>query len=42
LNAQFQLSQAKVNLLQQTGQLENWIKSAAAMPESAPSSAVSH
>jgi outer membrane protein TolC len=42
LNAQFQLGQAKVNLMRQTGQLENWLKSAAAMPESAPLGAVSH
>jgi outer membrane protein TolC len=42
LNAQFQLSQAKVNLLRQTGQLENWLKSAAAMPDSVPLGAVSH
>lgn len=42
LNAQFQLSQSKVNLLRQTGQLENWLKSAAALPENAPVGAVSH
>jgi outer membrane protein TolC len=42
LNAQFQLSQAKVNLLRQTGQLENWLNSAAAMPESVTAGAVSH
>lgn len=42
LNAQFQLSQAKVNLLRQTGQLENWLNSAARMPESTPVGAVSH
>ena len=37
LNAQFQLSQAKVNLLRQTGQLDNWLKSAIALPEGLPS-----
>jgi outer membrane protein TolC len=37
LNAQFQLSQAKVNLLRQTGQLENWLKGAIAMPDGAVS-----
>lgn len=42
LTAQFQLSQAKINLLRQTGQLENWLKSAASMSESVPSGAVSH
>jgi outer membrane protein TolC len=42
LSAQFQLSQAKVNLLRQTGQLEEWLKSAAAMSESVPTGAVSH
>jgi outer membrane protein TolC len=30
LNAQFQLSQAEVNLLRQTGQLDSWLKTAAA------------
>jgi outer membrane protein TolC len=42
LTAQFQLSQAKVNLLRQTGQLEEWLKSAAAMSESAPTGSVTH
>jgi outer membrane protein TolC len=42
LSAQFQLSQAKVNLLRQTGKLESWLNSAAAMQESMPSGAVSH
>lgn len=42
LNAQFQLSQAKVNLLRQTGQLEDWLKSAVTMSENAPSVPVSH
>jgi outer membrane protein TolC len=42
LSAQFQLSQAKVNLLRQTGQLEEWLKSAAAMSDGTPSGAVNH
>jgi len=42
LSAQFQVSQAKVNLLRQTGQLEEWLKSAAAMSDGAPSGTVSH
>jgi len=42
LSAQFQLSQAKVNLLRQTGQLEEWLKSAAAMSDGAPSGTVNH
>jgi outer membrane protein TolC len=42
LSAQFQLSQAKVNLLRQTGQLDNWLKSAIALEEGLPTSAVSH
>jgi len=42
LTAQFQLSQAKVNLLRQTGQLEEWLKRAAAMSDGAPSGTVSH
>jgi outer membrane protein TolC len=42
LTAQFQLSQAKINLLRQTGQLENWLRSAAAIPEGTPTGAVSH
>jgi outer membrane protein TolC len=42
LSAQFQLSQAKVNLLRQTGQLDNWLKRAVALSESGPSSNVSH
>ncbi|WP_158788073.1 TolC family protein [Granulicella sp. L46] len=42
LTAQFQLSQAKVNLLRQTGQLEEWLKSAAAMSETAPTGSVTH
>lgn len=32
-NAQFQLSQAKINLMRQTGQLEDWLKTAAALSE---------
>lgn len=42
LNAQFQLSQAKVNLLRQTGQLEEWLRSAAAMQDGAASGSVTH
>jgi outer membrane protein TolC len=42
LNSRFQLSQAKVNLLRQTGQLEDWLKSASAMPEGLTAGAVSH
>jgi outer membrane protein TolC len=42
LTAQFQLSQAKVNLLRQTGQLEEWLKSAAAMSEIVPNGSVTH
>ena len=42
LSAQFQLSQAKVNLLRQTGQLENWLKTAVTLSGSAPAGNVSH
>jgi outer membrane protein TolC len=42
LSAQFQLSQAKVNLLRQTGQLEEWLKSAAAMSDGTPMAGVTH
>ena len=42
MSAQFQLSQAKVNLLRQTGQLEEWLRSAAAMSDSVPSGTVTH
>jgi outer membrane protein TolC len=42
LSAQFQLSQAKVNLLRQTGQLDEWLKSAIALSEGLPASSVSH
>ena len=42
LSAQFQLSQAKVNLLRQTGQLEEWLKSAAAMSDGTPTARVTH
>jgi len=41
LNAQFQLSQAKVNLLRQTGQLDSWLKSAVALSENAPTGNIS-
>ena len=42
LNAQFQLNQAEVSLLRQTGQLDNWLKSIALAPESSRSSRISH
>jgi hypothetical protein len=42
LNAQFQLNQAKVNLLRQTGQLDNWLKSAVTSSAASPMDAVSH
>ncbi|MGA7156210.1 MAG: TolC family protein [Acidobacteriaceae bacterium] len=42
LNAQFQVNQAKVNLLRQTGQLEEWLKSAAELPVASPGLAVTH
>jgi outer membrane protein TolC len=42
LNAQFQLSQAKVNLLRQTGQLDDWLKAATRISESIPAVGVSH
>jgi hypothetical protein len=42
LNAQFQLSQAEVNLLRQTGQLDNWLKTVSATPESVTASPVTH
>jgi outer membrane protein TolC len=42
LSVQFQLSQAKVNLLRQTGQLDSWLKSAVGLSESGPASTVSH
>ncbi len=42
LNAQFQLNQAKVNLLRQTGQLEAWLRGAIGLGDRAPQGAVSH
>ena len=42
LSAQFQLSQAKVNLLRQTGQLEEWLRSASAMSDGVPTDSVTH
>lgn len=42
LSAQFQLSQAKVNLLRQTGQLEEWLRSASAMSDAVPNGTVTH
>jgi outer membrane protein TolC len=41
LKAQFQLNQAKINLLRQTGQLDDWLKSAA-LSESIPAAPASH
>lgn len=41
LNAQFQLSQAKVNLLRQTGQLDDWLKAATRISEGIPAPGVS-
>jgi outer membrane protein TolC len=42
LSTQFQLNQAKINLLRQTGQLDKWLKSAIGLSESTPSGAVTH
>jgi outer membrane protein TolC len=42
LNAQFQVSQAEVNLLRQTGRLDDWLKTISAMPESVTASPVTH
>jgi outer membrane protein TolC len=42
LNAQFQLNQALVNLLRQTGQLDNWLKTAAVTPTTAIAPPVVH
>jgi outer membrane protein TolC len=42
LSAQFQLSQAKVNLLRQTGQLDNWLKSAVVLSEGLPTGTANH
>lgn len=42
LNAEFQLNQVKVNLLRQTGQLESWLKSAAALPDATTTGTASH
>ncbi len=42
LKAEFQLNQAKVNLLRQTGRLESWLKSAVAIQPSDSLGAVSH
>lgn len=42
LDAQFQLSQAQVDLLSQTNQLEDWLKSAAVPPANALGSPVTH
>jgi outer membrane protein TolC len=42
VHAQFQLSQAKVNLLRQTGQLDDWLKAAIRISEGIPAPSVSH
>lgn len=42
LNAQFQLSQAKVNLLRQTGQLESWLKTVPTDPDALKMIPASH
>ena len=42
LHAQFQLSQAKVNLLRQTGQLDDWLKAAVRISEGIPAQNASH
>ena len=42
LNAHFQLNQAAVNLLRQTGQLDDWLKTGAVMPASLVASPVTH
>jgi hypothetical protein len=36
LDAEYQLRQAEIQLLRQTGDLESWLKSSAAIPASAP------
>ncbi len=36
LDADFQLRESQINLLQQTGQLEDWLKSAAQSQPSTP------
>jgi hypothetical protein len=41
-NAQFQLSQAKINLMRQTGQLEDWLKTAATLSDGIPPAPVTH
>lgn len=42
LHAQFDLNQTKVNLLRQTGQLDDWLKSALRISEGIPAPSVSH
>jgi outer membrane protein TolC len=42
LHAQFQLSQTKVNLLRQTGQLDAWLKDAVRISEGIPAPTASH
>lgn len=40
LAAQFQLTQAQINLLRQTGQLDAWLRTLATTPESAPTNII--
>jgi hypothetical protein len=42
LNAQFQLSQAEINLLRQNGQLDNWLKTSTTHPNAVGLSPVTH
>ncbi len=42
LDSQYQLQQARVNLLEQTGRLEEWLKGAEALAEGLPAGAISH
>jgi outer membrane protein TolC len=42
LDAQFQLDQVKVNMLRQSGELEDWIKAASRTPEPIPSAVDKH
>jgi outer membrane protein TolC len=42
IHAQFELNQAKVNLLRQSGQLDGWLKSAVALSDETPAASASH
>ncbi|MFP5233503.1 MAG: TolC family protein [Acidobacteriota bacterium] len=42
LDSQYQLQQSRLNLLEQTGGLQQWLKNAAALSEGLPSGATSH